>query len=78
MTFRIIGKEHTRYSLILMKVDRITKKSIDDTITYFNSNSLEELQRVRYDLIVHHKFDENCLLDIAIYDYIEGHYCRGF
>lgn len=76
------GKEiqhnkRTRYALIIMKLDRKTDESVDDTITYVYSNNLKELQKLETHLI-EISIDKPHKMDLHIYDYHEMHYVRGY
>ena len=72
-----MGKK-SRYALIVMLKDRITRKSIDDKITYYNSDNIKELRKLYLSMLNFHldNGDSKTLLDCCIYDYKEGHYCN--
>ena len=42
-----LGKSHSHYSLILMIKSIYNDQSIDNTITYYRSNSLKKLNDLR-------------------------------
>ena len=73
----IQNNKRTRYALIIMKLDRKTRESVDNTITYVYSNNLKELQSLETKL---HEIsiDKPHLMDICTYDYQEMHYVRGY
>lgn len=68
--------EKSRYALIVMLKDRITRKSIDDKITYYNSNNINELRRLYSSMIESRCGKYESILDCCIYDYQENHYCN--
>ena len=81
MKIVVFGKEiennkRTRYALIIMKCDRQTKESIDNTITYVYSNNVNDLLKTKTQLteIAIHKPH---YMDMCIFDYQEMHYVRG-
>ena len=72
MKIVILGNKNARYALILRKLDRNTKISVDNTITYYYSNHLDVLKQLAKDL--KEVEAESLFLDINIYDYNECHY----
>ena len=73
----IQNNKRTRYALIIMKLDRKTRESVDNTITYVYSNNLKELQSLKTNLY-EVSIDKPHLMDICLYDYQEMHYVRGY
>lgn len=69
-----LGKKHSRYALILMKLEKPNGKSIDDTITYYNSDDLNELQNLASTLIEEIGVKVQHHLDLNIYDYHDMKY----
>ena len=73
----IENNKRTRYALIIMKVDRKTGVSVDDTITFVYSNNLKELRKTKTKLC-EISIDKPHKMDMVIYDYRENHYVRGY
>ena len=73
----IQNNKRTRYALIIMKLDRKTRESVDNTITFVYSNNLKELQQLEtslYEVAI----DKPHLMDINLFDYQEMKYVRGY
>lgn len=71
-----LNAKNKRYALIFMKYDHagIGGKCIDNTITYYYSDSLKELERLKLDILnaSGYKYYPN----IDIYDYKEMRYVK--
>lgn len=72
-----LGKQHTRYALIVMLLDKPNGKSLDDKVTYYNSNNLDELLETHSNLLqIHNNYDS--YLEMKIFDYQEMKYVRCY
>ena len=70
----IQNNKRTRYALIIMKLDRKTRESLDNTITFVYSNNLKEL--VKTETHLHEvAIDKPHYMDTKIFDYQEMRYC---
>lgn len=71
------GNKIKRFALIVMKCDRSTKESVDNTITFYYSDDLKELSKLELSLR-EVSMNSPHYLDIKTYDYKEMHYVRGY
>ena len=74
----IQNNKRTRYALIMMKLDRKTGESVDDTTTFVYSNNVKELLETKTKLLEISMNNTLCRLDINIFDYQECHYVKGY
>lgn len=73
----IENNKRTRFALIIMKLDRKTGESVDNTITYVYSNNLRKLQDT-YTELLEASIDKPHMMNMNIFDYHEMHYVRGY
>ena len=70
------NNKRVRYALIVMKLDRIGGQSIDNTITFYNSNNLKKLQQTQQilqDISLHKTY----YIDTQIFDYENMKYIKA-
>ena len=69
-----LNAKNKRYALIFMKLDRAGGKCIDNTIIYYNSDSIKELAKL--ELAIRNASGYKYYPNIDIYDYKEMRYVR--
>lgn len=69
-----LNAKNKRYALIFMKLDRAGGKCIDNTITYYYSDSIKELAKLELD--IRNASGYKYYPSIDIYDYKESRYVR--